>query len=927
MFASSRDWDLGVNHMKASACYRSICDRILDLSRMCPDATALSYGNPTLTFHQLDIKANQFAGHLLRLGVGSGSAVAICMDRSFEWIIAALGIMRLGAAYVPIDPTWPDSRVLFVLEDSGAAAFVGPAALLARLPLKVHGIDPFGHAGAIAAAPPCERISISQENLAYVIYTSGSTGTPKGVEITHGNLSHLIEWHQRAFNVTDRDRASHLAGLGFDAAVWEIWPNLSAGATLCIPDEAVRFSPELIQQWMLRERVTIGFVPTIHAAALIAMKWPATTKLRLLMTGGDKLYHSPGLGLPFSVVNNYGPTECTVVATSSLLSPGAEGVPPIGLPIADTHIYLLDEHGDQVADGEIGEIYIGGNGVGRGYRNLPGATTKSFLPDPFAGVPGARMYRTGDRGSRPRDGELEFLGRLDRQVKIRGQRVELDEISSVLNQHPDVSFAIVTSAGGEQGSTELVAYVLFKEHTRVPTTGDLQQYLLRRLPSYMIPAVVVQLDALPLTSSGKLDFAMLPDVDPARVSSRDEGTPALAQTENRLLSLLQDIFQSRAVSSTDNFFLAGGNSLLGMQLITRVQKEFGLVLTARELFETPTVKSLSSVIEKRLAEECVSVIWMELFGLKQVALDDDFFALDGDDALLCQLQQRLSAEFKQDVSRTELIDNATVRKQANLVHGKANKELGIVAPEREIQSQEARKRVFWLHYACPGLANAMGETASLVYIPLDDEGLGSRKELTLQKLGTCLLHRIVAIQPEGPYLLGGFCFGGILSYEVACQLQAAGHEVSLLVLVDTPSPEYYRAATPLKLASRPRYLSRRIRQLGLEGSLKRVWERAFNRFSTGEPKGGLTHLALEAASRYKPSVYAGKVVIITAGDHPSDASSYNGHLSWWQSFILRDLHTQYVSASHDGLMKAPAVNDVANAILSHITPVEGAVAR
>ena len=285
-----------------------------------------------------------------------------------------------------------------------------------------------------------------------MIYTSGSTGVPKGVEITHANLSHLVRWHRDTFSVTRQDRASHLAGLGFDAAVWEIWPHLAAGATVCLADDAVRSSPELMQQWMIRERVTIGFVPTVHAAPMMAMEWPATTALRVLLTGGDVLHHAPPAQLPFDVVNNYGPTECTVVATSSVLKPGSHGAPPIGRPIAGTSVYLLDEYGEQVPDGSTGEIYIGGSGVGRGYRNLPESTERSFLPDPFAGASGARMYRTGDRGVRRPDGEIEFRGRLDRQTKIRGQRVELDEIGSILTHHPSIDFATAItniSEGGE----------------------------------------------------------------------------------------------------------------------------------------------------------------------------------------------------------------------------------------------------------------------------------------------------------------------------------------------------------------------------------------------------------------------------------------------------------------------------------------------
>src|SRR6202453_3427213 len=372
---------------------RPVTEQISELRDSCPHSIALSCGDQQLSYQELGRRMDHFAGHLTDLGIVSGDTVAVCMERSFDWIVAALGIMRVGAAYVPLDSAWPDSRLRFAVNESGAAALVARAALLDRLEVKARGIDPGRDAAAIAAAPEAPSRSVSPESLAYVIYTSGSTGVPKGVEITHANLSHLVRWHRDAFRVTQQDRASHLAGLGFDAAVWEIWPHLAAGATVCLADDAVRSSPELMQEWMIRERITIAFVPTVHAAALMAMAWPATTALRLLLTGGDALPHAPAVQLPFDVVNNYGPTECTVVATSCVLKAGSRGAPPIGRPIAGASVYLLNEHGEQVPDGSIGEIYIGGSGVGRGYRDLPELTGQSFLPDPFTGAPVAGAPR------------------------------------------------------------------------------------------------------------------------------------------------------------------------------------------------------------------------------------------------------------------------------------------------------------------------------------------------------------------------------------------------------------------------------------------------------------------------------------------------------------------------------------------------------
>ena len=551
---------------------------------------------------ELDARADRFASYLLTMGVRSGGTVAICAERSIEWIVAALGIMRAGGAYIPLDAAWPDERLRYAVNDSAADALVARAGVLDRLQVRAEGIDPWRDAARIAAAPGFEATPIDPESLAYVIYTSGSTGVPKGVEITHANLAHLTRWHWEAFKVTRHDRASHLAGLGFDAAVWEVWPNLAAGATLCIIDDDLRSSPELIQQWMVRERVTIGFVPTVHARPMMALAWPAETELRLLLTGGDALHHSPPVGLPFDVVNNYGPTECTVVATSCFLKPGAPGVPPIGHAITGATVYLLDEHGAEVSDGSVGELYIGGTGVGRGYRNLPEVTERSFLKDPFARGSNARMYRSGDRGLRRPDGEIEFRGRVDRQAKIRGYRIELDEVASVLAHHPNLDFATAVIHTPEGGENQLLAYVLPKQNVSVPTTDELQQHLLRSLPEYMVPAEFVRLEAVPLSPNGKIDLAGLPQPTDANRLGKTSGRVAASPTEEKLLAMLRALLENDSIGPEDNIFLAGGHSLLGMQLVIRLRNTFGVDVTLRQLFEAPTVARLAVLVETMLLE-------------------------------------------------------------------------------------------------------------------------------------------------------------------------------------------------------------------------------------------------------------------------------------------------------------------------------------
>ncbi len=650
----------------------SVPEDVRAVSRSHPHSIALTHGDRQLSYEELDRRADRFAAYLAQLGVRTGDTVAICMERSFDWIIAALGIMRAGAAYVPLDAGWPESRLHFAVTDSAATAFVAPEPLIERLHLSVHGIDPARDAAAIAASPELTPVAFGSESLAYLIYTSGSTGTPKGVEITHANLAHLIRWHREAFSVTRHDRASHLAGLGFDAAGWEIWPHLSAGAAICLAADEVRSSPELIQQWMLREGITIGFVPTVHAAPMMTMQWPASTSLRFLLTGGDALHHGPAVKLPFDVVNNYGPTETTVVATSCVLKPGAEGAPPIGHSITGATVYILDENGQPVPENTLGEIYVGGNGVGRGYRNLPDSTARSFLPDPFSTVPGARMYRTGDRGIRRPDGEIDFRGRLDRQTKIRGQRVELDEISSLLIHHPTVDFATVIASAAQNGDNQLVGYVLAKDNMALPAAQELQEYLADSLPDYMIPSLFVRLDAIPLSANGKLDLKLLPKPAAKSLLRQRAARTDLTPVEKKLLAAVRALLENDAVEIEDNYLLAGGHSLLGMQLLTRLRQAFGVDLSLRQIYESPTVERLAASIESQLHQKQILAMWMELLQRNHIRLDDNFFTVGGSSEVARALQERIAKQFGRTIPVQELLQNPTVRQHAELARGSVN---------------------------------------------------------------------------------------------------------------------------------------------------------------------------------------------------------------------------------------------------------------
>jgi len=581
--------------------WASVADLVASRARKAPDALAVMQGPHPLTYGGLERQANRVAAHLSTLGVGRDVVVGLCLPRSFEMVIGALGIMKAGGAYLPMDPAYPSERLAFMLRDARAPVLVTSRDLapqLADVGSTPVYLDPptlarYPDAAGSAPAAPAD--------LAYVIYTSGSTGTPKGVEITHAGLANLVAWHTHTFEVTAADRASHVAGLGFDAAVWELWPYLAAGASVHLAEEATRISAELLREWLLARRITIGFVPTPLTERLLASaaEWPADTSLRILLTGGDTLHHFPRPGLPFQLVNNYGPTECTVVATSARVDPsdGSSILPPIGRAIAGACIRLLDQRLQPVRPGEPGQLCIGGAGLARGYRHRPDLTAERFVPDRFADDPGARLYLTGDLARQLPDGQYAFLGRMDDQIKIRGYRVEPDEISSVLNRHPDVVESVV-AAQEEGGEKRLVAYVVSAPDSELTYSG-LREFLRGSLPEYMIPSAFVRLERLPVTANGKVDRAALPAPESANTLQDDEASaPPVSETELRIAEIVGELLHLDEIDVEDNFFMLGGHSLLGAQLIARLRQSFGVDIALRSLFEAPTVAALAAEVER-----------------------------------------------------------------------------------------------------------------------------------------------------------------------------------------------------------------------------------------------------------------------------------------------------------------------------------------
>ncbi|HXD22905.1 MAG TPA: amino acid adenylation domain-containing protein, partial [Gemmatimonadaceae bacterium] len=478
-----------------------------------PDEVALADDRRSVTWRDLNERSASLAARLSALGTSPDSPVALCMPGSPAMIVAALGIMRAGGAYVPLDPALPEERLAGIVRDAGAKVLVTDnraATWAVECVERIVMLDDGGPSAACAPGASADAL-VTPDNLAYIIYTSGSTGQPKGVEVTHRSLANLVSWHQRAFGVSRADRATQLAGVGFDAAVWEVWPYLAAGAPIHFAPSAVRADPAALRDWLVAEEITITFVPTVMAERLIELAWPADVPLRVMLTGGDALHSYPPPGLPFELVNNYGPTECTVVATSGAVRPGGHGAEPpdIGCAITNVRAHVVDGRLQEVADGIPGELCIGGVSVARGYRNRPDLTAERFVPDPFYPEPGARLFRTGDIVRRLPGGELAFVGRLDDQVKLRGYRIEPGEITFTLKRHRGVRDGVVVAAGDGADEKRLVAYWVPVAGDLTPSADDLVAFLRRSLPDYMVPSAFVRLDALPLTPNGKVDRAAL----------------------------------------------------------------------------------------------------------------------------------------------------------------------------------------------------------------------------------------------------------------------------------------------------------------------------------------------------------------------------------------------------------------------------------
>jgi amino acid adenylation domain-containing protein len=551
---------------------------------------AVICGADVLTYGELGQRASLLARRLRARGVGADVVVAVCMEPSIDLIVALLAVLKAGGAYLPIDPTYPEERLRLLIADASPGVLLTDRASSERLASAGLSAVVVDRDEATAALPLLPPVCIRPENLAYVIYTSGSTGRPKGVAVSHRSLANLVAWHCAAYGLTRQDRSSQLASIGFDAATWEIWPTLAAGATLVIAERRTRSgSPDDVIRLIRDHGVTVAFLVTPLVNQLLASRDGrlAQLPLRTLLTGGDVLLAVPDGALPFDLVNHYGPTEGTVVATAATV--GADTA--IGTPISNMDAYVVDAGLAAIPDGGVGELCIAGVGLARGYLGRPAHTAERFVPNPF-GPPGSRMYRTGDRAlRRPADGHLEFRGRLDTQVKIRGYRIEPTEVETAMLSHPDVRQVAVAAVARAEGK-QLVAFVVMRPAAE-RSVAALRSHLRQQLPDYMVPGLFDFRQALPLTPNGKVDRAALA-AGPIDAAGADY-TPPRTPVEARLAEIWAQVLERPRVGIHDNFFEAGGDSILAVQVVARAARA-GLRVELGTLLERQTVAGLAAAV-------------------------------------------------------------------------------------------------------------------------------------------------------------------------------------------------------------------------------------------------------------------------------------------------------------------------------------------
>lgn len=878
-----------------------------------PGATAVLFERQSLTYDALNRRANQLAHHLRGMGVGPESCVGICVERSPEMIVGVLGILKAGGAYVPLDPDYPPERLAYMLESAQSPVLLTQHSLIGRLPrhnARTVCLDAdWPDIARRSEENPANRTT--PQNMAYVIFTSGSTGRPKGVVVQHRSVLNLLTaLNDAVYDDAVYDDAIYDGGprqgqlrlsmngpLSFDTSVKQ-WIQLLNGHTLCIlPAETRLDGRAMLAYVQLYELDVLDCTPAqLEMLLLAGLLETSSHRPAKMLVAGEAIDGSTWRALAqatgIAFYNLYGPTECTVDTTAARILPHFEptdgrpiiGRPTVGRPLANVQVYILDRHLRPVPVGLPGELYVAGASLARGYLDRPGVTAERFVPDPFGSQPGGRMYRTGDVARYLPDGNVEFLGRSDYQVKMRGFRIELGEIEALLVQHPGVREAVVLAREDNPGDKRLVAYVV-PDPSSVPSTETsaetLRSYVAEHLPNYMVPFAFVLLDALPLTPNGKVDRRALPAPEATRPGLAGTYVAPRDLVEWRLAQIWSDLLGVYPVGVLDNFFELGGHSLSAVRLMARIQKVFGQDLPLAALFEGTTVEHLAGMLRRRAVSASPSpLVAIQPSGARPPL----FFVHPVGGSVLCY---------------------------AALAHS-----LGTDQPFYGLQAS--------------GL-----------------EG-GLEPYTRVEEMAAHYLEAVLDTQPEGPFFLGGWSMGGVVAFEMAQQLWRRGREVALLALLDSLAPSKDRADRASGVTESvysAGMLVEFLRHLGglfakdaaaayndgdgdidslpLEQRVSYVWERAKEQ-GLVPPDLGLSKFQrllrvyasnVQAVLSYVPEVYPGQITLFRATKEESDPYP---HDLGWGACSTQPVKVHAVSGDHYTMLSSPAVQTLADQLRARL---------
>jgi amino acid adenylation domain-containing protein len=814
-----------------------------------PNAIAVVFGQESLTYGELEGRANQLANHLVKLGASPDSLVGICLERSLEMVVGLLGILKSGAAYVPLDPAYPRDRIAFMLENAEVPLLLTQAQLRESLPSTASGTVLIDSDWPEIAKQSQESpaLTLNPENRAYVIYTSGSTGKPKGVEIPHRAVVNFLTTMAERPGMTASDRLLAVTTLSFDIAGLEIYLPLTQGASVEIVSREVSTDGHQLLEKLVGSGATVMQATPATWRMLLEAGWAAADPGLKILIGGEAVSQKLAnqlLQKSASVWNVYGPTETTIWSTLSKLEAGPSAV-SIGRPIGNTEIFILDKMLQPVPIGVAGELHIGGDGLARGYLKRPELTAEKFIVHPLNPDPKARLYKTGDLVRYLPDGNIEFLGRIDHQVKIRGFRIELGEIEGVLRQHPAINETVVLAREDTPGDKRVVAYFV-PTRDAAPTTAALRSFLKEKLPEYMLPSVFVTLKSMPLTPNGKVDRRALPAPDQANLAPT--GTFAAPQdaVESQLVQMWESVLGVRPIGVRDNYFELGGHSLVAVKLMNRIEEVFGKTLPIATLLEAPTIEQLAAILRRK----GWTPPWSCLVPIQTGGSKAPFFCIHG-------------------------INGAVVR-----FHD-LSQYLGSDQPFYGLQAQ--------------GL------------------DAGHECHTRTEEMASHYIKEIRRVQPQGPYFLGGYSFGGVIAFEMAQQLAAQGQEDSVVVLFDANFPQRKPASisrkaallTPFRVPASERWgyvwriLRAPIRMLEIRQHVARL---------PGIVKK-VREACLLAESNYTPRGYSGRVIMFRSNHKPL-GQLYDPRAGWSEC-VTRGLEVYEIAGNHENILLEPQVRSVA----------------